>query len=252
MKNFTILVIALVLSSTIEAQSVSVIEYQETMKLDLTEMSEQLQVLPKAMLDMIPKSQSFEKELLFDSNKSIYRTKKGAKPEDMNMESGGGSIMIKFHQDDTEDILYTSLEENMTIHQKGIMGKSFIVSDEVKKKEWKLTNEKIKYLDYECQKAVIETEDGLVVAWYTSQIPTQSGPAKYNGLPGAILMLSIDDGALEIKATKVSINSMDSAALTAPSDGKKVSQKEFDKINEEKMKEQKEMYGNGNLLKIGN
>jgi len=34
MKNFTILAIALVLSSTIEAQSVSVIEYYETMKLD--------------------------------------------------------------------------------------------------------------------------------------------------------------------------------------------------------------------------
>jgi len=253
MKSISILIIALVLSISVQAQTTGVIEYQETMKIDMSEMNEQLKGLPQAMLDMIPKSQSFDKELLFEAGNSIYRNKTGSSaPEDKHMESDDGFVMIKFSQDDSEEILYTSMKEKQIVHQKGIMGKSFVVESDLEKRAWKLTNEKIMYLDYECQKAVIENEDEFVVAWYTSQIPTQVGPGSYNGLPGAILLLSIDDGTIEMKATKVSMKSLDADAIAIPNDGKKVTQKEFDKINEEKMKEREASFGKGSFKSRGN
>jgi len=252
MKNIAIFIIVLACCFSVQAQTAGVIQYEETIKLDMEEMKEKLKGLPQSMLDMIPKSQSLKKELLFDSNSTVYRNVNDSSPEDLDMESNDGAVVIKIQQDDTEEILFTSFKEKKVVHQQGIMGKSFVVEQDLKKHAWKLTNEKIKYLDYECQKATIEDEDQFVVAWYTTQIPTQIGPSSFNGLPGAILLISIDDGKYEIKATEVDLKSLDYTAITPPSEGKKVTQKEFDKINEEKMKEMEEMYGKGNIQRIGN
>lgn len=199
--------------------------------------------IDESMKDMFPESQTFTKELIFTSKESIYKTSENGSPDDLEMESDDGSIKIKMVSDDTEDILYKNIKDKKIVHQKGFMGKSFVVSEDLNKNKWKLTNEKIKYLDYECQKAVIEDEDKFVVAWFTSQLPVQIGPASYHGLPGAILMLNINDGESEIMATSVDLTKLDDKAIFIPSKGKKVSPEEFEKIKIEKEKEMKEMSG---------
>lgn len=230
------------LGQFIHAQVNGEIVYNETITLAIAGMDEQ-------MASMLPSSQSLKKELSFKNGKTLYQNMKGEELEDVEMESEDGSFKIKMISDDTEDILYKDIAAKKSVHQKGLMGKSFVVSDELVKHKWKITNEKIKYLDYECQKAVIEEEGNFVVAWFTSEIPAQIGPAMYHGLPGAILMISVNEGKREFKALEITLDEMED--LKIPSKGKKVSEEEYQKIQAEKLKEMQEMHGS-KTIQIGN
>jgi len=229
------------------AQNEGKISYSKTIKLDI-----KIDGISEEMLSMIPKSQSVQKELMFNKSESVFQSLKGEFPEDLDMSSDDGSYQIKFQMgDEVEDILYMNLKDKIKVHQKGIMGKAFVVKEDFEKFKWKITNEKIKYLDFECQKAVMEDEDGITVAWFTSQIPLQIGPSGYYGLPGAILMVSVGDGEVEYKATSVEFLSMDDNKIKEPTKGKKVSADEYDKIQKEKTEEMKKMYSKSTFKTIG-
>ena len=157
--------------------------------------------------------------------------------------------------DESESSYHTDFKNKKTINQTGFMGKTFIIESSIEKHQWKLTGEKIKYLDYVCQKAekTIE-EDGKivnVVAWFTSEIPMPIGPDSYNQLPGVILMISKDNGKKEIKATKVSLENPAKEIFELPKKGKKVTQEEYDIIVEEKTKEMLKEFGvkDGTVIK---
>ena len=236
--KYVLVITGLLMSSLMFAQTEGKISYTEIMQLDI-----QLDGIDESMKDLIPTSQSTEKELLFNSNESVYRPLKGEAPEEMDISSDDGSFQLKIVVgDDVESIMYVNNENGEYVHQQGIMGKPFRIVDKLEKKKWKLTGEKVKYLDYECQKAVWEDEDNFVVAWFAPQIPAQIGPASYRGLPGAVLMVSIDEGQVEIKANKVELGSL-TEEISIPKEGKKVSEEKFEEIRLEKEKEMEEMYG---------
>lgn len=239
MKYLIVLTSILVHSLCGFAQSSGKILYTETQKLDI-----QIEGMDKSMADLLPKSRSVNKNLIFNSNHSLYLTADESETEDLEMESDDGSIKIMIQTDDDVSQLYKSFETKSSTHQKGLFGKTFIVEEPLVKKKWKITNEKIKYLDYECQKAVIEDEDNFIVAWFTSQIPVKAGPDFYDGLPGAILLISKNDGELEIKAQKISLDDTLSDKIKIPNDGKKVTQEEFEKIQAEKEKEMEALFKN--------
>ena len=245
MKNFIIFLALSLLVLPLFAQTEGKISYKETIKLDI-----QFEGMDESMKSMIPESQSVDKELLFTKSESLYQNKKGEELEGLDLKSDDGSVHIKIVTDDTEEILYKSFAQKEKVHQRGMMGKSFLVKDELKKHKWKITDEKIKYLDYECQKAVIENEDDFIVAWFTSQIPLQIGPGSLHGLPGAVLMANYNDGEVEIKAQDVSFYNLEEDELQIPKNGKKVNEEEFAKIQEQKEKEMEEMYGSGSVRKI--
>lgn len=239
-----LLILLLGLSSQIFSQSEGIITYKETVKFEL-----ELDGMSDEMKSMIPESQSVQKELLFKKDESLYRNKKGEALEGMDLKSDDGSFHIKIMVDDTEDIYYKSFPDQKKIHQTGMMGKSFVIKDDLPKHKWKITNEKIKFLGYECQKAVVEDEDNFIVAWFTTQIPVTAGPGGLHGLPGLILMASFDDGEREIQAQEVKLNALDKKAIVIPSEGKKVSQEQFEKIREEKEREMEEMYGGNRVIR---
>ncbi len=243
MKNIITIVIALGFGQFNYAQS-GRITYDVTQKLQIMLGGEEEDPgLPEGMADMFPDEQTYSKELLFQDGITLYRDKKGEEMEDLNFKSDDGSIEIKIARDETEDILYVDHSKKEKIHQTGIMGKPFIIKDDLDKLPWKITNEKVKYLDYECTKAVYEEDDKIVVAWFTPQIAPFIGPGKYHSLPGTVLLLNINDGETEFKAREVVMEDV-SSEIKAPKKGKKVSQEEYDKIKEEKEKEMMEQMGN--------
>ena len=65
------------------------------------------------------------------------------------------------------------------------------------------------------------------------------GPDLYGGLPGLILAIDID-GENVFLATSIDFTPPPDEILTKPTEGKKTSQKEFDKLVVEKIKEFKE------------
>ncbi len=244
MKNLSFIICFVFLGHLIYAQQSGKISYKETMKLEFD------MDLPDGvdLSSMLQESQSFNKELIYNTSEAVYRDAKTNENTDMEMESDDGSMKIVIKREDTEDIIYVNLKTKTQIEQRGFMGKSFVIEEPIKKSKWKLTGEKIKFLEYECQKAVLETDDDQYIAWFTPQIPVQHGPAGFNQLPGAVLMLTSADQKLEIIATNISFDESHQKDLKVPNDGDKVTQEEFDKIVEEKTKEMKEMFGGEGII----
>lgn len=247
MKNLNAL-LAIIFSCTslfTTAQTSGVISYTEVSKLNIS-----TENLPEGMdiTGMFPSSVTVNKELYFDGKKSLYKDGEND-VVDMDMSSDDGSFQIRMMESTTEALLYMDREKKEIIDQQDFMGKAFVVSYEMPKYKWKITNEKVKYLDYECMKATTTNDKGeVVVAWFAPGLRSGSGPATYGQLPGAILMLSVDDGQVEIKATKVDLKVI--KEIKKPKDGKKVSQVEYDKIKEEKIKEMEEEYGSGTVIEF--
>jgi GLPGLI family protein len=94
----------------------------------------------------------------------------------------------------------------------------------------------------EIEEPEVEMEPVIITAWYTLDIPVNHGPADYWGLPG--LILEIGDNRTQYLCTKVVMNSKDKVEISEPKKGKKVNQKEFEKIRDEKMKEMQENFQN--------
>lgn len=78
-----------------------------------------------------------------------------------------------------------------------------------------------------------------ITAWYTPEIPVNQGPEGYWGLPG--LILEVNDGKTIILCSKVVLNAKDKVEIKAPTNGKVISQKEYDDTITKKMEEFRQM-----------
>ena len=221
------------------AQDTGSIMYQETIKLDI-----QMDDMPGVDIkSMLPESTSFDRVLHFQPGSSLYVVLPTEEPEEKEISSDDGSFRMVFKMDsDDKEAFYTDHGKKEMIHQQTFMGKTFAVDMKFPDFKWKVTGEKIKYLDYECMKATATYDEKAVVAWFTPQLPARIGPAHFGQLPGAVLMISVDDGDREYKATSVTFGELP-MEIKAPKEGKKVSEEEFDAIVDEKEKEMMEQMG---------
>lgn len=226
----------------------------------------------------------FEKTFVlnFDKSASIYKEEEKLEAPGqqqnamrmMNSVMGGGGTH------------YKNIKDQQFSVDREFMGKEFLVVDSLPKLEWKLGSESKKIGEYTCFKAtavkpVSKTdfrnfrprkdsedkdakaestaktnlmdnydmpEEVEITAWYTPEIPVSQGPENYWGLPG--LILEVSDGKTVILCSKIVINPKDKATIKAPTKGKVVTQKEYDKIVLEKMEEMKQMNG-GRNMRIG-
>ena len=231
----------------------------------------------------------FEKTFIlnFDKSASIYKEEEkldapGAQGGGMRMMSsmmGGGGTY------------YKNVKEKSYTVDKEFMGKEFLVKDSLPKLDWKMESESRQIGGYTCFKATavratsksdfrnfrpkkeekkddaVKTEDKTkktsfmdeldlpkevtITAWYTPEIPVNQGPESYWGLPG--LILEVNDGKTVILCSKIVLNSKDKAEIKAPTNGKVISQKEYDDTVVKKMEEMREMNQGrgGNNIRFG-
>jgi len=223
-------------------------------KLDSTQMNSEMH---QRMMDMMKKQ--FEKtyNLSFNKEESIFKEEErleAPQPQGMVMvmvETGGSDIMYK----NTKEKRYTNQNESFS--------KLFLIQDKLEDLNWELGSETKNIGDYTCYKATLKREvevrqSGIsvngdkdldeetkpkmeeitITAWYTPQIPVNTGPRNYHGLPG--LILEVNDGTETIMCTKVVLNPEKSIEIKEPKKGKKITQKKYDVIMEKKMKEMNE------------
>ena len=97
--------------------------------------------------------------------------------------------------------------------------------------------------DFELPKEV------TITAWYSPEIPINQGPENYWGLPG--LILEVNDGKTIILCSKIVLNSKEKAEIKESTNGKVISQKEYDETVVKKMEEFRQMNqgkgGNGGM-----
>jgi len=228
------------------AQTEGTILYTETVEFNLE--------APEGMEEMfknMPKSRSSNKTLIYKDGVSHYKIDNR---EDFEMENtadahgGEGVFRIKIREPNEE--VYSDHNTGKVVELADLMGKAFLIKDDLKKYNWKVTSERRQILDYQCMKATAMEDSTSITAWFAPEVPIGIGPNNYNGLPGAILMVDVDNGARQLIAKKVDFEPIDHTQLVKPTKGKKVNRSQFHKIEADKMAEQQAINGGNGVRMI--
>ena len=106
--------------------------------------------------------------------------------------------------------LKRDFENNTMTDALSHLGKNYLIEDEIQPIEWKIQNDLKEVAGHICMKAF--TEDTLknqkIVAWFAQDIPIKAGPDRYSGLPGMILEVDINDGAMTITANRIDLKKL--------------------------------------------
>jgi GLPGLI family protein len=218
------------------------IVYEQVVKLEIKLEGESAQ-----FANSLPKERKSQKILRFNAESSLYENKTMDEDQTMQSESGG-TVMIRMVEPDNK--VYTDLTENKQIEKREFMTREFLIETALNPSEWKLTGNQKMVMNYPCQEAVKESKDGKTNAWFTPVIPVSAGPGVYNGLPGLVLAVDVNDGKQTLNAISIDLNPVAENVIVKPDKGKKVTREEFDKIVDEKMKEMGGQSGPGGARMI--
>ena len=215
----------------------------------------------------------FQKTFTLDFTKSESMYKEEQELDAPKVPSSNGCVMVMSFGGGGTDVLYKNISENRMANKKELLGKVFLIKDNLVAYDWELTGETKNIGNYTCYKAVYEREeesieinmiDGEVneekvtkkttlVAWYTTDVQVSNGPNNYGGLPG--LILEVNDGDLTIVCSEIILNPKEVKEIKEPIKGKIVTRKKFAEISLEKTKEMMNRYrsrdGKGIEIKIG-
>ena len=136
---------------------------------------------------------------------------------------------------------YVDLAEGRIVETHDLMGRAFRVVDQRPEYEWRLTSEQAEHLGYMVIKATAEHDSTSIEAWFTPEIPVGGGPGRYGGLPGMILVLSVDEGHTKYFATEIALGDVEEGLIKTPEEGKEMSRDEYDKLVAEKMEEMRKL-----------
>ncbi len=234
MQKFILSVLFIIATNIVAfAQTSGEIFFKESRKLDIKLPDN----IPEEMKAKIPMSHDSKKMLRFTKDASIYaNVEKGS--NDTNIDhSEGDDMEMKIVIKQPEDILYKNLKDNQLVDKRDLMGKDFLIKDELQKIAWKLGSETKNVLDYPCTKATTIIGKDTVIAWFTTKIPVSTGPFNLGKLPGMVLEASFNSGKRTFVATKIDLKDIDEKTIVAPTKGKKVSAEEYEKIADEKRRE---------------
>lgn len=86
-----------------------------------------------------------------------------------------------------------------------VLGKIYLVEDTLTTPNWKILNDLKEVAGHICMKAMVEdtVKKQKIVAWFAQDMPFNGGPERYFGLPGMILELDINNGAVTIAADRI-------------------------------------------------
>ncbi len=187
------------------------------------------------MKAMIPEFRTHPSELLFNDHESLYRN---VEEEEEDEDAGGGQgVMIKMQR--PEATYYRDFNSKKKVDSREFMGKTYLIEDSISSRNWKITGASKKVLGYDCLSAVTTdtSRKQEITAWFTDVLPLATGPASFGQLPGTILEVDINNGEIVLSAKKVEFKKWKKNDLVAPKKGEKISDADFKKMMDERMKE---------------
>jgi GLPGLI family protein len=233
MRNYIIVAICLLLSSSLFAQNArftpaGTIEFEKKVNMyaiiqrELKKGDENNSFAQQAF-DQFKKTQPQFKvsnsTLSFAQNKTLFVP---AAPEGSTNNWFNIALASQFNT------TFTDLNTNTFVTQKNVFEENFLVKDSTRKINWKLTSETRDIAGYTCRRANAVIMDSIyVVAFYTDEIPVSGGPESFSGLPGMILGVALPHENVTWFATKVTDVTVQESALKVPNKGKPVDNKKL-------------------------
>lgn len=207
--------------------------YEETVKFDF-ELPPQMQRFRERLDD----TRSAAVVVIFNESASLSQLAPEPEQPEEEQEAGVGRRNRRFRMfgDRENNATFVNFDTEEAIQRREFLDRTFLVEG-APKPEWKLTTDVSEFLGYMCHRAIATVDSTLVEAWFTTEIPVPAGPDDFFGLPGLILVLTTDDGNHSYVARDVSLRPVDPEIIKAPTEGRRVTREEFDKIVEEKRKE---------------
>lgn len=231
------------------------------MQIKMDGMTPQMEEQLKAQMK---KQAQKEYTLKFNLTESVWKEVESLEDGAPSASVGGTNVVLRIGGSGSNGSLYKNTAELRHLEEIEFFSKPFLVDDELKSREWELSDESKKIGNYTAFKATYSTVtyrkamtfgDGMegemktmtdtvkMEAWYTPEIPVSHGPDDYWGLPGLILEMST--GSTTFLCTKVILNPEGGVNIKVPSKGKRVNREELTAIREEKTKEMMKNMKNG-------
>jgi len=223
-----------------------------------------------AMQNMIPKERKDKFELFFTEGKSLWQPVEDDGQSDETAFGDGGGMRMFIRMPGSNDIIFHNVTDSKKVEQRELAEKNYIITDSIRKLNWKVAGETKTILGHNCMKATSQrmqesfrmtmdngeakrekVMDTLnIVAWFTNEIPGSFGPELYQGqLPGTILEIDVNNGRTSFKAIEISPK-VDVAKIKEPSKGKKATPEEFAKEREKMMQEMMQNGGGPGGMRI--
>jgi len=154
--------------------------------------------------------------LTFNEEGSVYKA--GEKEENHGYSWG-----------EDEDIFIRFSADRTTRDNRELLGKLWLIEDDIPRYKWKMLNEMKEVAGYLCMKAEAKDTvlDITITAWYTDKIKVVSGPEGFSGLPGLILALQYNGDDVTIEASKVELTDVDKLPLPEKVKGKKTTYEDY-------------------------
>ncbi len=216
----------LLLSTALFAQkgdkNEGVVEYRITTNLHKLLPPEQ-----EALKARLPETQTFSYELLFNAEESLFRFL-----EDEEEISRGGFMVQMARQTET----YLNWKERLKLEPREVAGTAYLLQDSLSTPAWKFGGDEVRVLKgFNCKKAVLQdtARKQDIVAWYTEDIRVPSGPQAFHSLPGMIMEININEGAILMVPTSVKFRKLKKNEMKRPSGGKQVNNTQFREEMEE-------------------
>lgn len=155
-------------------------------------------------------------DLDFSDNKSLFYKSKIANPLEQNLPE---YVSLPAQ----ENIVFNNFGIYQCIAEKNISGKIYLITDSLRKINWKITDETREIAGFQCRRANALIMDSIyIVAFYCPQIIAPVGPESITGLPGAILGLALPYAHVTWFASKIS-TIVDPSKIIPPTKGQKIS-----------------------------
>lgn len=182
---------------------------------------------------MIPEFNITRNVLLFNAAESLYKSL--VEEENPFDQPSGGNRMIMRTGSSNET--YVDRNEQLVTQLREFMGKRYLIKKEQNRIPWKLENDTKEIQGYTCKSASYTDENNRKIkAWYTEEIRIALGPDNFQGLPGLILEVAINDDDMVISAEKIELRALKKNELKAPKGGQEVTDEEYRTLLEEQMK----------------
>lgn len=123
-----------------------------------------------------------------------------------------------------------------------LMSKTYLIHDSIVPPAWKIMNDMKEVAGHICMNASLNdtVRKQNTIVWFALDMPLSSGPDRFIGLPGMILEVDINNGALILTADKIDLVPL-TTELDAPAKikGKKINMSEYNVLIEKQIAERK-------------